>query len=141
MTLPVHSAAIAFRQGQVDALARTLFASPALYPAEMRECFALRSLQRTWDQYREDRAILTGASVIGAECAAQRDAFLSLLASILPKPRGDLGQAIAVNGQRTLHPTPHANSPDRQNSLHRRYFLTPFNIRAAALDDGASLRP
>ena len=46
-----------------------------------------------------------------------------------------------VNGQRTLHPTPHANSPDRQNSLHRRYFLTPFNIRAAALDDGASLRP
>ncbi|MCZ4343956.1 hypothetical protein O4H52_20300, partial [Sphingomonadaceae bacterium G21617-S1] len=25
-----------------------------------------------------------------------------------------------VNGQRTLHPTPHANSPDRQNSLHRR---------------------
>lgn len=49
--------------------------------------------------------------------------------------------AIPVNGQRTLHPTPHANSPDRQNSLHRRYFLTPFNIRAAALDDGASLRP
>ncbi|MBN8846733.1 MAG: hypothetical protein J0I73_01355 [Sphingomonas sp.] len=48
---------------------------------------------------------------------------------------------ISVNGQRTLHPTPHANSPDRQNSLHRRYFLTPFNIRAAALDDGASLRP
>ena len=49
--------------------------------------------------------------------------------------------ADGVNGQRTLHPTPHANSPDRQNSLHRRYFLTPFNIRAAALDDGASLRP
>ena len=48
---------------------------------------------------------------------------------------------VGVNGQRTLHPTPHANSPDRQNSLHRRYFLTPFNIRAAALDDGASLRP
>ena len=79
-----HTAAIAFRQGQIDALARTLFGSPALYSAEMREC---------------------------------------------------------VNGQRTLHPTPHANSPDRQNSLHRRYFLTPFNIRAAALDDGASLRP
>ena len=65
-----------------------------------------------------------------------------------PFPSGDL-LAVAsrvlelavVNGQRTLHPTPHANSPDRQNSLHRRYFLTPFNIRAAALDDGASLRP
>src|SRR3546814_10499058 len=62
-----------------------------------------------------------------------RRIFLGLRA---PDPR----PAAAVNGQRTLHPTPHANSPDRQNSLHRRYFLTPFNIRAAALDDGASLR-
>ncbi len=104
MTLPVHSAAIAFRQGQIDALARTLFASPTLYPAEMRESFALRALQRAWDQYREDRAILTGASVIGAECAAERDAFLALLASILPKPRGDLGQAIARVRQTAIRP-------------------------------------
>lgn len=94
MTLPVHSAAIAFRQGQVDALARTLFASPALYPPEMRESFALRALQRAWDQYREDRAILTGTSVIGAECAAERDAFLGLLASLLPDPGADLARAI-----------------------------------------------
>lgn len=99
MTLPVHSAAIAFRQGQVDALARTLFASPALYPPEMRESFALRALQRAWDQYREDRAILTGTSVIGAECAAERDAFLGLLASLLPDPGADLARAI----QRVRH--------------------------------------
>lgn len=104
MTLPVHSAAIAFRQGQVDALARTLFASPALYPPGMRECFALRALQRAWDQYREDRAILTGKSLIGAECAAERDAFLGLLASILPEPRGDMRQAIARVRQTAIRP-------------------------------------
>lgn len=104
MTLPLHSAAIAFRQGQVDALARTLFASPALYPPEMRESFALRALQRAWDQYREDRAIATGKSVIGAECAAERDAFLGLLTSILPKPRGDMGQAIARVRQTAIRP-------------------------------------
>src|SRR3546814_12795075 len=40
-----------------------------------------------------------------------------------------IGCAI-VNGQRTLHPTPHANSPDRQNSLHRRYFLTRSEERS-----------
>lgn len=50
-----HTAAIAFRQGQIDALARTLFGSPALYSAEMRECLALRALVRAWSQYREDR--------------------------------------------------------------------------------------
>ena len=64
----------------------------------------------------------------------------ALLGELSHHPWEPLADA-AVNGQRTLHPTPHANSPDRQNSLHRRYFLTPFNIRAAALDDGASLRP
>lgn len=104
MTLPVHSAAIAFRQGQIDSLARTLFASPALYPTEMRESFALRALQRTWDQYREDRAISTGASVIGAECAAERDAFLALLASILTKPGSELGKAIARVRQTAIRP-------------------------------------
>ncbi|MGL3823697.1 hypothetical protein [Sphingopyxis sp. R3-92] len=99
-----HNVAIAFRQGQVDALVRTLFASPALYPPEMRHCFALRSLQRAWDQYREDRAILTGKSLISAECAAERDAFLALFASILPKPRDDLGLAIARVRQIAIRP-------------------------------------
>lgn len=104
MTLPVHAAAIAFRQGQVDALARTLFASPALYPAEMRECFALRALQRAWDQYREDRAIVTGKSVISVECAAERDAFLALIASILPTPPGDMAKAIFRVRQTAIRP-------------------------------------
>lgn len=99
-----HTVAIAFRRGQIDALAHSLFASPALYPPEMRQCFALRALQRAWLQYREDRAILIGASLIGAECAAERDAFLALLASILPRPRGDLGQAIARVRQITIRP-------------------------------------
>src|SRR3546814_1614704 len=78
-----HTVAIAFRQGQIDALARTLFASPALYPAEMRQCFALRTLVRAWSQYREDRAVMMGENLIGGECAAERDAFLTLLAAAL----------------------------------------------------------
>ena len=89
-----HTAAIAFRQGQIDALARTLFASPALYPAERRQCFALRTLVRAWSQYREDRAVMMGEKLIGGECAAERDAFLTLLAAALPDPRSDLARAI-----------------------------------------------
>ena len=91
-----HHVAIAFRQGQIDALARTLLASPALYTPEMRHCLALRTLVRAWSHYREDRAIVTGASVIGAECAAQRDAFLSLLAAALPDHRSDVAGAIRL---------------------------------------------
>ena len=99
-----HSNAIAFRQGQIDALARTLLASPALYSAEMRHCLALRTLVRAWLQYREDRAIVTGASVIGAECAAERDAFLTLLVSLLPDPRHDLAGAISRVRQIVIRP-------------------------------------
>ena len=85
---------IAENETAADALARTLLASPALYSAEMRHCLALRTLVRAWSQYREDRAIVTGASVIGAECAAQRDAVLSLLAAALPDHRSDVSGAI-----------------------------------------------
>ena len=99
-----HMNAIAFRQGQIDALARTLLASPALYSAEMRHCFALRTLVRAWLQYREDRAIVTGASVIGAECAAQRDAFLALLADALPDRRSDVAGAIRRVRQIAIRP-------------------------------------
>lgn len=99
-----HTAAIAFRQGQIDALARTLLASPALYSAEMRQCLALRTLVRAWLQYREDRAIVTGASVIGAECAAQRDAFLTLLAAALPDRRSDVAGAIRRVRQIVIRP-------------------------------------
>ena len=57
-----------------------------------------------WDQYREDRAIATGKSLISVECAAERDAFLALLASILPKPHSDMGQAIARVRQTAIRP-------------------------------------
>src|SRR3546814_2761592 len=67
---------------------------PALYPAEMRQCFALRTLVRAWSQYREDRAVMMGENLIGGECAAERDAFLTLLAAALPDPRSDLARAI-----------------------------------------------
>ena len=70
---------IAFRLGQVDALARTLLASPALYTPEMRTSLALRGLSRAWAQYREDRAIALGDALIGAECTDERNAFLTLL--------------------------------------------------------------
>lgn len=99
-----HINTIAFRQGQIDALARTLLASPALYSAEMRHCLALRTLVRAWSQYREDRAIVTGASVIGAECAAQRDAFLTLLAAVLADRRSDLAGAIQRVRQIAIRP-------------------------------------
>lgn len=99
-----HTVAIAFRQGQIDALARTLFASPALYPAEMRQCFALRTLVRAWSQYREDRAVMMGENLIGGECAAERDAFLTLLAAALPDPRSDLARAIQRVRQTAIRP-------------------------------------
>ena len=60
---------IAFRLGQVDALAKTLLASPALYSAEMRASLALHWLSRAWQQYREDRAITLGPALILATLA------------------------------------------------------------------------
>ncbi len=60
----------------------------------MRDCLALRSLCRAWAQYREDRGITMGESLIGAECAAERDAFLTLLETALPSRKHDLVGAI-----------------------------------------------
>ena len=94
MSLASHTVPLAFRRGQLDALARTLLASPALYTAEMRECLALRTLGRAWTQYREDRAIASGENLIGAENAAERDAFLTLLETALPSRRHELAGAI-----------------------------------------------
>lgn len=94
MSFAPHTAPLAFRRGQLDALARTLLASPALYTPEMRECLALRTLGRTWAQYREDRGITMGESLIGAEIAAERDAFLTLLETALPSRRHELAGAI-----------------------------------------------
>src|SRR3546814_19570204 len=101
----------------------------------MRQCFALRTLVRAWSQYREDRAVMMGENLIGGECAAARDAFLTLLAAALPDPRSDPARAIqrvrqtplrplAVNGQHTLTPTPPAQPPAQQNPLHHTLSLT-----------------
>ena len=119
-------------------LARIEGALPFISP-ELSECLALASLRRLWRVHVRDYPFdnlgiehnpgLEADELMRSWYSEERRQFLSWISR-----RG-------VNGQRTLHPTPHANSPDRQNSLHRRYFLTPFNIRAAALDDGASLRP
>ena len=91
-----YAAPIAFRLGQIDALARTLLASPALYTAEMRASLGLRELARAWEQYREDRAITLGPSLIGAECSAERNAFLTLLEHALPSPEPLLAGAIRM---------------------------------------------
>ena len=84
----MHSASaaspIAFRLGQIDALARVALASDVLYTPEMRAAWALRGLGRAWAQYRTDRAIDRGKALIGAECAAERNAFLTLLDRALP---------------------------------------------------------
>ena len=69
MSLALHTAPLAFRRGQLDALGRAWLSCPALYSAEMRACLALRTLGRAWVQYREDRAIATGENLIGAENA------------------------------------------------------------------------
>jgi len=146
------------------ALARIEGALPFLR-AEVADGLARMSLRRLWrvhvrdfpqeNQGPEHNPGLEAAELTRSWYAAERQDFLSWIARRGPPPlaraarlalaakdaRESFSSTFAVNGQRTLHPTPHANSPDRQNSLHRRYFLTPFNIRAAALDDGASLRP
>lgn len=95
---------IAFRRGQIDALARTLLASPALYTPEMRQSLALRWLSRAWDHYRQDRAISLGPQLIGAECTGQRDAFLTLLERALPAREKPLAQAIRLVRKVTIRP-------------------------------------
>lgn len=60
----------------------------------MRAALALRWLSRAWEQYRQDRAITLGASLIGAECAGERNAFLTLLGRALPPREKPLTQAI-----------------------------------------------
>lgn len=97
---------IAFRLGQLDALARTLLASPALFSPGMRASFHLRCLARAWEQYRQDRAISLGAQLIGAECAAERNAFLALLERALPDRTHPLAQAIGAVRRLAIRPLP-----------------------------------
>lgn len=77
-----------------DALARVALASEAFYTPEMLASLALRGLSRAWTQYRTDRAIDRGKALIGAECAAERDAFLTLLERAVPSRTAPLLQAI-----------------------------------------------
>jgi hypothetical protein len=99
-----HAGPIAFRLGQIDALARVALASPGLYTPEMRGSLALRWLSRAWDQYRQDRAISLGAQLIGAECTAQRNAFLTLLERALPSREKPLRQAIRLSRKIAIRP-------------------------------------
>lgn len=94
MALDPAALTLAFRRGQLDALAATHLAKGGLYTAEMQQTLALRLLGRAWQQYREDRAITLGSRLVGAECAAERDAFLALLTRALPSPRFPLMEAI-----------------------------------------------
>jgi hypothetical protein len=100
----IDAGPLAFRLGQVDALSRSLYASPALYTPEMRQSVALHWLSRSWEQYRKDRGITLGPRLIGAECAAERDAFLALLSRALPAREKPLTQAIRTVRKIAIRP-------------------------------------
>lgn len=85
---------LAFRRGQLDALIRTHLGPAGLYTPEMQQSLALRQLSQAWAAYREDRGITLGARLVGAECAAERDAFLGLVARTLPSPASPLAEAV-----------------------------------------------
>lgn len=85
---------LAFRRGQLDALVRTHLGPAGLYTLEMQQSLALRQLSQAWAAYREDRGITLGARLVGAECAAERDAFLGLVARTLPSPASPLAEAV-----------------------------------------------
>lgn len=86
--------AIAFRQGQVAALAQAQLGREGLFTPAMRAALALRLLSRAWAHYRQDRAIALGERLIGGECAAERDAFLALVAHALPPGERWLAKAV-----------------------------------------------
>jgi hypothetical protein len=67
--------------------------------------FALMALSRAWAQYREDRAIILGARLIGAEATAERDAFLALLERALTPEETRLGAAIRTVRRVAIRPT------------------------------------
>lgn len=95
---------LAFRCGQLDAVARTLLMSPTVYSPLMRHALGLRLLNLAWTQYREDRALTLGAVLVGAECSGQRDAFLAMLAGLLPPGETLLAPALATVRQTTIRP-------------------------------------
>ena len=104
MSNAIDAGPIAFRIGQIDALARCLLTSPALYTPEMRAALALRWLSRAWDQYRHDRAISLGPALLGAECASERNAFLALLEHALSPRENMLTQAVRMVRKIAIRP-------------------------------------
>lgn len=104
--MPFDPAALplAFRCGQLDALARTMVMSPTLYSAEMRHALGLRLLGLAWTQYREDRALAASAALVGAEASAERDAFLGLLGELLPPGEELLTPALATVRRTAIRP-------------------------------------
>jgi hypothetical protein len=81
-----------------------LLSNESLIGVEMQPSLALRWLSRCWAQYREDRGITLGAALIGAECSAERDAFLALLDHALPSRKHPLFAAIRLVRQVAIRP-------------------------------------
>lgn len=106
MSSAIEAGPIAFRIGQLDALATCLLASPAVYSPEMRAALALRWLSHAWEQYRKDRAITLGSSLTGAEICGERNAFLTLLERALPAREKPLTQAIRSVRKIAIRPMP-----------------------------------
>ena len=104
MSSTIDAGPIAFRIGQIDALVTCLVASSAFYSPEMRAALALRWLCRAWEQYRKDRAITLGSSLIGAEICGERNAFLTLLEHALPAREKPLTQAIRTVRKIAIRP-------------------------------------
>lgn len=81
-----------------------VLASNALFPSELRACLALRTLDRAWQHYREDRGIALGERLVGAECATERDAFLKLVLIALPFRTSSLGEAVTLVRKIAIRP-------------------------------------
>jgi hypothetical protein len=104
-----------------------LLGSPTLYSAEMRHSLGLRGLTRAWAQYRQDRAISLGARLVGAECTAERDAFLRLLERALPP--GETCLSAAIRTVRAIAIRPIADEAEQTAAI----------VASSAPDLGATL--
>lgn len=59
---------------------------------------------RAWEQYRKDRAIALGASLLGAECTGKRNAFLNLVERALPTREKTIAEAIRTVRRIAIRP-------------------------------------
>tara|TARA_R110000868_G_scaffold410179_1_gene697469 strand:- start:11512 stop:12672 length:1161 start_codon:yes stop_codon:yes gene_type:complete len=100
----IDAGPIAFRIGQIDVAAKCLLASHTCYSPEMRAALALHWLSRAWEQYRKDRAIALGASLLGAECTGKRNAFLNLVERALPTREKTIAEAIRTVRRIAIRP-------------------------------------